>query len=228
VELRNILDFEEDYPLSRVIKLEQNYRSTRTILEAANQVIAHNKERKEKRLWSKLAEGEKLHCYLAADELEEADFVCRQVRGQAAGPDCTYQQIALLYRTNAQSRTLEDALRRDGIPYVIVGGLKFYERKEVKDILAYLRLLHNPRDTVSLQRIINLPPRGLGRMALEKISDFCQSRQLCWYEGIQSMLLEKAEKLPLLKAPGRVYPINRGPETGYAANGSVRLAGSGD
>ena len=197
--LRNILDFEQDYPQAKLIKLEQNYRSTRNILKAANQVVANNKQRKQKRLWSELGEGEKLLCYLAADELEEAEFICRQIKSFVARNRYSYQEIALLYRTNAQSRTLEDALRREGIPHEIVGGLKFYERKEVKDLLAYLRLIHNSRDTVSLQRIINLPPRGLGRIALEKIEQFCRSRQLCWYEGIMCMVREQNHPVPLLK-----------------------------
>ncbi len=198
-EIRNILDFEKDYPQTKVVVLEQNYRSTQNILDAANQVVAVNKERKQKKLWSALEKGEKILCYLAADELGEARYISRQVKKLHSKTKYKYQQIAVLYRTNAQSRALEDALRRDAIPYIIVGGLKFYDRKEVKDIIAYLRVLYNPLDNVSLQRIINMPPRGFGKMSLDTIDKYSKEHLIGWYDAVKKIVSEKKEKTSLLR-----------------------------
>ena len=156
-DLRNILDFEDDFPETTVVRLERNYRSTQVILDAASGLIAHNRRRREKRLYTDSAGGEPVVFHRAADEIEEADFILGRLRG-ASGAG----RAAVLYRTNAQSRVIEEALGRAGIAYRVVGGVRFYERKEVKDALAYLKLLLNPDDDVSLRRVVNVPPRGIG------------------------------------------------------------------
>ena len=162
-DLNNILDFERDHPGCRVIKLEQNYRSTQNILDAAGGVVANNRGRKGKTLWTENPGGEPIVVYQARDEQAEADFVAQRIRELAAEHGHSLDDFAVFYRTNAQSRVLEDALRRDLTPYVIVGGLRFYERKEVKDLVAYLRLVANPDDAQSFKRIVNVPPAGSGR-----------------------------------------------------------------
>ncbi|MCY4025152.1 MAG: UvrD-helicase domain-containing protein [Acidobacteria bacterium] len=166
-DLRNILDFEADFPDATVVRLERNYRSTQVILDAAHGVIRRNTERKEKRLWTDRQGGDRIVCHRAADELAEADFIVRRLlAGLAAGDE----PLAVLYRTNAQSRPIEGALAREGVPYRIVGGVRFYERREVKDALAYLKLLLNPDDDVSLRRVINVPARGIGRKVMEGLA----------------------------------------------------------
>jgi DNA helicase-2/ATP-dependent DNA helicase PcrA len=169
-DIRNILDFEEDYAGTKVVRLEQNYRSTRRILSLAAGVIAHNVRRKDKTLWTENPEGGRARVYRGWDEHEEANFVTQTmlaVRGEGVGWD----DVAVFYRTNAQSRVLEDALRRARIPYVIVGGVRFYERKEIKDALAYLRLVLNPADDVAFRRAIGAPPRGIGATTLARLDD---------------------------------------------------------
>ncbi|MGE3842237.1 MAG: ATP-dependent helicase, partial [Vicinamibacterales bacterium] len=156
-DLRNILDFEQDFPEAQVVRLEQNYRSTQMILDAASAVISLNRNRKEKRLWTSRHGGRLIQFHRTGDELEEADLICRTVRH--ALNDVSAGTVAVLYRMNAQSRAIEDALMRNGLPYRIVGGVRFYERKEIKDILAYLKLLINPNDDVSVRRIVSVPPR---------------------------------------------------------------------
>ena len=173
-DIRNILNFEKDFPECRVIKLEQNYRSTQNILDAANQVIAHNSGRKEKALWTQGDAGEKIALYHAMDERDEAAFVAKMsqkliTNGTRAG------EIAVLYRTNAQSRVLEEAFVRLGVPNRIYGGQRFYDRKEVKDLIAYMRVLVNPDDDVSVRRIINEPKRGIGDATVEKLMDYARS-----------------------------------------------------
>ncbi len=166
-DIRNILDFESDFPEAKVVRLEQNYRSTEVILAAASAVIANNLNRKEKRLWTDQSGGDLIVYARCGDELEEGDFVAKTARGVlSADPDAT---SAVLYRTNAQSRVLEDALRRENLAYRIIGGVRFYERKEVKDALAYLKLLLNPHDDVSLRRVINAPARGIGKGVMDAI-----------------------------------------------------------
>jgi len=176
-DIRNILDFENDFPDAKTIKLEQNYRSTGNILDAANQVIAHNKGRKEKALWTQSGEGEKIALYHALDERDEAAFISAMTKklmahGAKAG------DVAVLYRTNAQSRVLEEAFVRGGVPYKVYGGLKFYERKEVKDLVAYMRALVNPDDDVSLRRIINEPKRGIGESSVEQLMIYAQDNEM--------------------------------------------------
>src|SRR5436309_1646450 len=169
-DLRNILDFEHDFGEARIVKLERNYRSTQIILDAATAVITQNRNRKDKRLWTDRKGGDRIVYFRGGDELEEADFITRTARTALA--DDVEAMVAVLYRTNAQSRTIEDALMREGIAYKVVGGVRFYERKEIKDALAYMRLVINPHDDVSLRRVINVPARGIGKGvmdALEKI-----------------------------------------------------------
>ncbi len=166
-DLRNILDFEHDYPEAAIVKLERNYRSTQIILDAASAVISQNRNRKDKHLWTDQKGGARIVYFRGGDELEEADFITRTARGGLADdPDAT---VAVLYRTNAQSRAIEDALMREGLAYKIVGGVRFYERREIKDALAYMRLVINPHDDVSLRRVINVPTRGIGKGVIESI-----------------------------------------------------------
>jgi ATP-dependent DNA helicase UvrD/PcrA len=168
-DLRNILDFEEDFGDAKIVKLERNYRSTQVILDAATAVISQNRNRKDKRLWTDRKGGDQIAYFRGGDELEEADFITRTARGALA--DDVESVVAVLYRTNAQSRTIEDALMREGIAYKIVGGVRFYERKEIKDALAYMRLVINPHDDVSLRRVINTPARGIGKGVMESIEN---------------------------------------------------------
>ena len=166
-DLRNILDFEHDFPDAKVVKLEQNYRSTQVILDAASAVIRCNRNRKDKQLWTDHRGGDLVRYVRAGDEIEEADFITRTVReAQRSDPS---RMMAVLYRTNAQSRAIEDALMREGVGYRIIGGVRFYERKEVKDSLAYLRLIINPHDDVSFRRVVNVPARGVGKSVLEAL-----------------------------------------------------------
>jgi len=164
-DLRNILDFEHDFPEARIVRLERNYRSTQVILDAASAVISQNRNRKEKRLYTDRTGGAKVLYYRAGDDLDEAEFIARTAR--VALHDHVENTVAILYRTNAQSRTVEDALRRSGTDYKIIGGVRFYERKEIKDSLAYLKLVLSPHDDVSLRRVINVPARGIGKGVME-------------------------------------------------------------
>jgi DNA helicase II / ATP-dependent DNA helicase PcrA len=174
-DLRNILDFEKDFPDCQIIPLEQNYRSTKRILDIASAVIANNRARRDKRLWTENAEGEPAQVYRAWDESEEAGWVAQTVRSLHA-QGLEYGDVAVFYRTNAQSRVLEDALRRASIPYVIVGGVRFYERREIKDLLAYLRLTVNPSDDVAFRRAIAAPSRGVGKASLDRLADAARSQ----------------------------------------------------
>ena len=167
-DLRNIMDFEQDFSEATVVRLEQNYRSTQVILDAASALIRHNRNRKEKRLWTDQAGGAAIRYFRGGDELEEADFVTARLRDALAGEDAL---VGVLYRTNAQSRALEDALIREGLAYKIIGSVRFYERKEIKDALAYLRLLINPDDDVSLRRVINVPARGVGKGVMASLDE---------------------------------------------------------
>jgi DNA helicase-2/ATP-dependent DNA helicase PcrA len=166
-DLRNILDFERDFPETKIVRLERNYRSTQIILDAATAVISQNRNRKEKRLYTDRAGGARVLYYRAGDDLDEADFIVRTAR--AALHEDVDLTVAILYRTNAQSRTIEDALRRTGTDYRIIGGVRFYERKEIKDALAYLKLVLSPHDNVSLRRVINAPARGIGKAVMDSL-----------------------------------------------------------
>jgi DNA helicase-2/ATP-dependent DNA helicase PcrA len=172
-DLRNILDFEQDFPEAKIVKLERNYRSTQVILDAASAVIRQNRNRQDKHLWTDRKGGRRILYYRANDELEEADFIVKTAREALA--DDVEAMAAVLYRTNAQSRTIEDALMREGLAYKIVGSVRFYERKEIKDALAYMRLVINPHDDVSLRRVINVPTRGIGKGVMESVERFSPS-----------------------------------------------------
>ena len=185
-DIRNILEFEKDYDNVHVVKLEQNYRSTQIILDAANTVISNNIERKRKRLWSEKKEGELIKIQVAQDEIEESDFVADMIAKISREQNRSYKDFAILYRANAQSRSVEDALNRGQIPYNIYGGTKFYERKEIKDLIAYLRVIQNPQDDISIKRIINIPRRGIGLRTIEKIEDRASLKQ----ESIYSVLID--------------------------------------
>jgi DNA helicase-2/ATP-dependent DNA helicase PcrA len=169
-DLRNILDFEGDFGEARIVKLERNYRSTQIILDAASAVISQNRNRKDKHLWTDRKGGDRIVYFRGGDELEEADFITRTARSALA--DDVEARVAVLYRTNAQSRTIEDALMREGVAYKVIGGVRFYERKEIKDTLAYLRLVINPHDDVSLRRVINVPARGIGKGVMDGVETF--------------------------------------------------------
>ena len=185
-DIRNIMDFEQDYPEAQTIKLEQNYRSTKNILAAANAVIEHNINRKKKNLWTENATGEKITSYEARDERDEAQFIATTISKQKTIFNASYGDMAILYRTNAQSRVIEEMFMRSGIPYTMVGGLKFYDRKEIKDILAYLRVIYNPLDTVSLLRIINVPKRGLGATSMAKLTAYADENGLSLFDVISN------------------------------------------
>lgn len=185
-DIRNILEFERDYDNVHVVKLEQNYRSTQVILDAANTVISNNIERKRKKLWSEKKEGELIKIQLADNEIEESDFVADMIAKISREENRSYKDFAVLYRANAQARSVEDALNRSQIPYNIYGGTKFYERKEIKDLVAYLRVIQNPQDDISLKRIINVPRRGIGLRTIEKIEDRASLKQ----ESIYSVLID--------------------------------------
>ena len=183
-DIRNILDFERDFPDTKVFRLEQNYRSTRNILKGAGSVVEKNKDRKGKTLWSEREAGESLESIEADDEHEEAMNVLEKIKEQVFKHKREFKHFAILYRTNAQSRSLEDVMRRSGISYIIVGGVRFYERKEIKDILAYLKLIVNPRDAVSLKRIVNFPVRGIGDVTLGKIQAWAEANGLSLFEAL--------------------------------------------
>ena len=176
-DIRNILDFEKDYQQCAVIKLEQNYRSTQHILETAHKVIAHNRFRKPKELWTSNRQGDPVLFHELGNEIEEANYIARQI-DNLLGDDVLPRDVAIFYRTNAQSRVLEDALRRAGLHYLIVGGMRFYERKEVKDLLAYLRVIINPADALNLKRIINIPNRGIGKTSLDLIENYALEHKI--------------------------------------------------
>ena len=185
-DIRNILDFEKDYPDAKVIKLEQNYRSTANILDAANQVIAHNAGRKEKALWTEAGEGETIKLYCAGDEREEAAWVADRIRKMNRHGE-GYGRMAVLYRTNAQSRVLEEMLMRAGIPYKVFGGLRFYDRKEVRDVIAYLRVLANRTDDVSLRRIINVPKRAIGDATIAELVNHAQEQDMPLFSALTDL-----------------------------------------
>lgn len=193
--IRNIEDFERDYPDTRTILLEQNYRSTQNILSAANSVIARNAGRREKRLWTDAGAGELIVGYVADNEHDEARFVAEEIDALAEGSEITYNDVAVFYRTNNSSRSLEEVLIRAGIPYKVVGGVRFYERKEIRDIVAYLRVLDNPGDAVSLRRILNTPRRGMGDRAEACVAVYAENTGV----GFGDALVAAAQgKVPML------------------------------
>lgn len=194
-DMRNILDFQKDYPKAKVVKLEQNYRSTKTILTAANAVIQHNIDRPSKRLWTENEKGVLIQHYHAMDEKEEAAFIARTMKEEHEKNHRSYDDMAVLYRMNAQSRAIEDAVKNRWIDYTMVGGVRFYERQEIKDIMAYLRLLSNFRDDVSFRRIVNVPKRGIGDTTVEKLAAYASGKGISLFEAAMA-----AEDVELPKA----------------------------
>ena len=184
-DISNILNFEKDFPGTKIIKLEQNYRCTGNILKAANSVISNNEVKYKKELWTQNEEGNLPKVYQAEDEYDEARYIVEQIEHLKREEYYKYQDFAILYRMNTQSRAIEDILRRENIPYKIIGGLKFYERKEIKDIIAYLRLIQNTNDNLSLRRIINEPKRGIGKTSLDKIEAISNETGIPMYEIIK-------------------------------------------
>lgn len=185
-DITNILNFEKDFPGTQIIKLEQNYRCTGNILKAANAVIKHNAVKYDKKLWTENDEGHKPCIYSGDDEYDEATYIVKQINHLKTEEYYKYLDFAVLYRMNSQSRAIEDILRRENIPYKIIGGLKFYERKEIKDIIAYLRLIFNTNDNLSLKRIINEPKRGVGKTSLDAIQEVADSNGISMYEVIKN------------------------------------------
>jgi DNA helicase-2/ATP-dependent DNA helicase PcrA len=206
-DLGNILDFEKDFPNTRVIKLEQNYRSTGNILKAANAVIRNNYKRKEKALWTASGAGVPIDLLRCADEEDEARVVVEQIHAERFRHHLNYSDFAILYRTNAQSRAFEEQLRYENIPYVLIGGQQFFDRKEVKDTVAYFKVLVNPRDEVNLLRILNMPRRGIGETTADRLIRFSAERELSLWE--------------VMKDPGEVEAL--GEKARDAIDGFVRL-----
>ena len=206
-DINNILSFESDFPGTRIIKLEQNYRSTNNILEAATAVVRNNRKRIDKALWSEAPAGEPIEVLVAADDRGEAERVVQRSRelvrgaGSGGGPR-RLDDIAILYRTNAQSRLFEEALARHGVPYVMVGGTRFYDRKEVRDVLAYLRATVNPRDDASLRRILNVPPRDIGRTTIDAVLEVARTGGLTLGDAIVRAIEEKAVSTRAARALG--------------------------
>ncbi len=182
-DFRIILNFQNDFPNAKVVKLEQNYRSTANILNAANAIIENNEERVDKVLYSQKGDGEKISLYEAQDEADEANYIVRSIRDTSDN----YNQFAILYRTNNQSRALEEALIAAGIPYRIYGGLKFYDRKEIKDAIAYLKLVYNPDDSQSLRRIVNVPKRAIGETTLKHLQEYADENDLSLFGSIKDV-----------------------------------------
>lgn len=196
--MQNILDFEKDYPDTKVIKLEENYRSTKPILDCGNAIISKNKNRKKKTLWTTREGGNLPHLVIAENERHEGELIIREILDAIKAhekPD--YRDFVILYRTNAQSRALEEVFMRHGIPYKIVGGIRFYERKEIKDMIAYLRIIQNPHDEVSLFRIVNVPQRNIGPKTLEALINFANTRQITLFEAM--VRADEIGELPELK-----------------------------
>ncbi len=183
-DVRNILDFEHDYSDCTTFRLEQNYRSTGNILTVAHSIISHNRNRMEKELWTNKELGEKVTFLLANNALDEATKIARKIEEEIQTQELNFSDFAILYRTNAQSRALEEVLKNRGINYVVVGGIRFYERKEIKDVLAYLRILINPNDSISIKRIINYPARGIGDATVKKVEDFCFQNNISLFQGL--------------------------------------------
>ena len=196
--IRNIMAFEEDFPSARTILLEQNYRSTQTVLDAANAVIGRNKGRKPKRLWSDAGKGEPIVGYVADDEHDEARFISSEIDKLSDEGVAKPRDVAVFYRTNAQSRVFEEVFIRVGMPYKVVGGVRFYERKEVRDALAYLRMLANPADEISLRRVLNEPKRGIGERAEACVEALARRDGITFWQALQ-----RADE-----APGHRHPVD--------------------
>ncbi len=193
-DLRNILSFEKDYPEARIVMLDENYRSTKKILETASSIISANQQRKPNNLWTQNAEGEPITVTETYTEQEEAQFVVSEVERLVESGEFSLRDCAVMYRTNAQSRALEESFIRYGTPYRLVAGTRFYERREVKDIIAYLRFIQNPNDSISLMRIINVPQRGIGQQTQLRLSDWAKSNGVTQYEALKLMTGDSSEE----------------------------------
>ena len=200
-DIRNILDFEKDYPDCCTVKLERNYRSTGNILAAANAVIANNSQRKEKRLIANAGEGDKVKVYMAADERDEGRWIAGEIERRHAQGD-SYNQVAVFYRTNAQSRMLEDMLLRAGVPYRIIGGTRFFDREEIRHIMAYLTLAVNPADDMAAKRVINVPKRGIGKTTIERIEGIAASQGCTFVEGCLLSMADEGIRMQTRRAIG--------------------------
>lgn len=223
-DIRNILNFEKDYPNTTTVKLEQNYRSTGNILNAANNVIANNDKRKKKNLFTEGQAGEKIGVYVASNEKDEGRWIAGEIERRRLRK-ANLQDMAVFYRTNAQSRVLEDMLIRAGIPYKIVGGVKFFERAEIKDVIAYLSLLINPKDDVAAQRVINTPKRGLGKTAVEHIKEISILDKCCFMEACDHILQDgslKPQAQKSLEAFVKLIKTNAAKELSGDADGGLR------
>jgi DNA helicase II / ATP-dependent DNA helicase PcrA len=203
-DIRNILDFERDFPAALVFKLEQNYRSTKTILAAAAAVIQNNRERKPKQLWTENADGELITYYTGLTERDEADYTAREI-ARLVGEGTRPADIVVFYRVNAQSRVLEEALVRRRLPYYVVGGLRFYDHREIKDLLAYLRVIANPADAISLERAIGAPPRGIGAKTLEIIAEVAARDHVSMFEAMGRLETESRVALRIAKQASSLY-----------------------
>ncbi len=203
-DIRNILDFERDFPNALIFKLEQNYRSTKTILAAAGAVIQNNRERKPKQLWTENASGEPVTYYTGLTERDEADYIAREI-ARLLGEGMRPADIVVFYRVNAQSRVLEETLVRRRLPYYIVGGLRFYDHREIKDVVAYLRVLANPADALSLERAVGVPPRGIGAKTLEIIAEVAARDQVSMFEAMGRLETESRVALRIAKQASGLY-----------------------
>lgn len=201
--IRNILDFEKNYPDATVIKLEQNYRSTQNVLDAANAVIRNNHGRKEKALWTDRGTGSLIHFRQLDNAYEEAEYIASDVAGKAKRNEVLYGDCAVLYRTNAQARVLEERFVMEGIPYDVVGGTNFYSRKEIKDILAYLKTIDNGKDDVAVRRIINIPKRGIGAATIAKVQDYAEMKDVSFYDALR----ESGEITAIGRARDKIRPF---------------------
>ena len=194
-DMQNILDFEKDYPEAKVVLLEENYRSTKKILQAANEVIKNNRNRRPKKLWTQNDDGEQIVYYRANDERDEAVFVASTIDNIIREEGKNFKDFAVLYRTNAQSRTIEEALLKSNIPYTMVGGTKFYSRKEIRDVISYLNLIANPADNISFERVVNEPKRGVGPGTLEKIRNFAYEQNMSLLDASANIILNLRDQL---------------------------------
>ena len=204
-DIRNILDFEHDFPDARVFKLEQNYQSTKTILAAADTVIQNNRERKAKRLWTENGSGEPITYFTGTTERNEADFIAREIGQAATTGRFNHSDVVVFYRTNAQSRVIEEALVRRRVPYYVVGGVGFYERAEVKDLLAYLRVIANPMDAVSVNRMIGVPGRGIGSRTIETLREIARREGVSLFEALGRAQSQSSIALRIAKASSALY-----------------------
>ena len=200
-DIRNILEFEQDYPNAHTVKLEQNYRSVGNVLAAANAVIANNQHRKQKKLFTSADDGEKISVYLAADERDEGRWIAGEIERRRAG-GTSYDDMAVFYRTNAQSRMLEDMLLRAGVPYRIVGGTRFFDRAEIRDVMAYLTLVVNPADDIAAKRVVNVPRRGVGKSTVERVEQFAREMDMPFLDAAELAIVDPELRASAQRALG--------------------------